>query len=55
MSHRRNDEEGQSLVETALILVAFMSLLLAMTAVGENSMSSRNWPSGHTTQRAGER
>jgi Flp pilus assembly protein TadG len=34
MNHRRSDR-GQSLVETALILVAFMSLLLAMTAIGE--------------------
>jgi Flp pilus assembly protein TadG len=34
MNHRRG-ERGQSLVETALILVAFMSLLLAMTAIGE--------------------
>jgi hypothetical protein len=31
----RRGSKGQSLVETALILVAFMSLLLAMTAVGE--------------------
>jgi Flp pilus assembly protein TadG len=34
MNHRRS-ERGQSLVETALILIAFMSLLLAMTAIGE--------------------
>jgi hypothetical protein len=34
MNHRRSSR-GQSLVETALILVAFMSLLLAMTAIGE--------------------
>jgi hypothetical protein len=32
---RARGSKGQSLVETALILVAFMSLLLAMTAVGE--------------------
>jgi Flp pilus assembly protein TadG len=33
--NQRRSEKGQSLVETALILVAFMSLLLAMTAIGE--------------------
>jgi hypothetical protein len=32
---RARGSKGQSLVETSLILIAFMSLLLAMTAVGE--------------------
>ena len=33
--NRRRGSRGQSLVETALILIAFMSLLLAMTDIGE--------------------
>ena len=35
MSHRSSRQGGQSLVETALILAAFMALLLGMTGVGE--------------------
>ena len=34
MNHRRGSR-GQSLVETTLILIAFMSLLLGMTVTGE--------------------
>jgi Flp pilus assembly protein TadG len=33
---RRRQQAGQSLVETALILAAFMGLLLGMTGVGES-------------------
>jgi hypothetical protein len=32
---KRRSSRGQSLIETTLILVAFMSVLLAMTGVGE--------------------
>ena len=35
MSRRARRQAGQSLVETALILAAFMALLLGMTGVGE--------------------
>jgi len=35
MSRRVGDRKGQSLVETALILAAFMGLLLGMTSVGQ--------------------
>jgi Flp pilus assembly protein TadG len=35
MRRRAREQAGQSLIETALILAAFMGLLLGMTGVGE--------------------